>query len=469
VLIFKWASSALGANNLKLFQALSIHPKDVVALVGGGGKTSAMFRLGDELAALGWRVVLTTSTHIGAEQVAQVHHAITLPTQSPFAPRRQLLTHSPTLLVGPVDPLTQKAAGLSPGLIDDIANTPGVDTVINEADGARTLPFKAPAGHEPVLPSSTTLVVPVVGIDAVGQPLDAAHVHRPERVAALTGAMPGQPITAEHIAAVLSHAQGGLKDVPSHARVRVLVNKVESAAQAETAHRLARLLLQTPRIDAVAFGAVQRDDPVRALQSRVAVVVLAAGESRRFGRLKQLQPWGDGEGTLLSHAVDVALASQAHQVVVVLGYKAEECRAVLGDRILSSSKGRPAMIATNPNWAAGQSTSVRAGLASLPQNVGAVIFHLADQPGVTPAVIDTLIERHATTLAPVVCPEYDERRGNPILFDRATFYELNQITGDVGGKPVLQAYERAGKVERVAVDAPGVLLDIDSPVDIPKA
>jgi molybdenum cofactor cytidylyltransferase len=460
---------------LKLFQALSINPKDVVALVGGGGKTSAMFRLGDELAALGWRVAITTSTHIGAEQVAQAHHTITLPTQSPIAPQHQLLTHSPTLLVGPIDPLTQKAAGPSPSLIDDIANTPGVDVVINEADGARTLPFKAPAGHEPVIPSSTTLVVSVVGIDAVGQPLDAAHVHRPERVAALTGAMPGQPITAEHIAAVLSHAQGGLKDVPSHAHVRVLVNKVESATQAETAHRLAKRLLETPRFDAVVIGAVQRDDPVQAVKSRVAVVVLAAGGSRRFGRLKQLQPWGDGEETLLSHAVDVALASQAHQVVVVLGCKAEECRAVLGDRILSPSKdhalsqpkGRPALITTNPDWAAGQSTSVRAGLAALPENIGAVIFHLADQPGVTPAVIDALIQRHAATLAPVACPEYDERRGNPTLFDRATFYELNQITGDVGGKPVLQAYERAGKVERVAVDHPGVLQDIDSPRDLP--
>jgi molybdenum cofactor cytidylyltransferase len=452
---------------LKLSHGLNINPKDVVALVGGGGKTSVMFRLGDELAAQGWRVVLTTSTHIRAEQVAQAHHAITLPTQSPIAPRRQLLTHSPTLLIGPVDPLTHRAAGLSPGLIDDIANMPGVDVVINEADGARMLPFKAPAKHEPVIPASTSLVVPMVGIDAVGQPLDDAHVHRPERVSALTGAAPGQPITPQHVAAVLSHAQGGLKDVPSHARVMALLNKVETAAQEETAHLLARLLLETPRIDAVVIGAAQRDDPVRAVQSRVAVVVLAAGASRRFGRLKQLLPWGDGDGTLLSHAVDVAQASQAHQVFVVLGYEAQACRAALGSRVLGSSQERPISVVLNPDWAAGQSTSVRAGLAALPENVGAVIFHLADQPGVTPAVIDALIERHAATLAPVVWPEYDERRGNPALFDRATFFELNRITGDVGGKPVLLAYARANKVERVAVDEPGILLDIDSPQDLP--
>ena len=73
----------------------------------------------------------------------------------------------------------------------------------------------------------------------------------------------------------------------------------------------------------------------------MAVVVLAAGESRRFGRLKQLLPWGDGEGTLLSHAVDVALASQAHSVVVVLGHQAEACRAALADQVLSSLAEHP--------------------------------------------------------------------------------------------------------------------------------
>lgn len=420
-----------------------------------------MFRLGDELAAQGWRVVTTTSTRISGDQFAQAPHAIILPThprtQTPVRPP----THSPTLFVGEIDPHTDKAAGLSPDTIDRIAAMPGVDVVVNEADGARTLSFKAPADHEPVIPSSTTLVVPVVGIDVVGQPLEDLHVHRPERVTALTGAEPGQPITPELIATVLSHPEGGLKDLPRHARVAALINKLETDEQAQTAHRLADLLLETPRIEAVAIGAVQQADPVRLVKSRVAVVVLAAGESRRYGQLKQLLPWGNQGGTLLTHAVDVALASQATQVVVVLGCQAEACRAVLGDRRVTA--------VVNPDWASGQSTSVRAGLAALPEGTGAVLFHLVDQPGVTPAVMNALIERHATTLAPVVWPEYEGRRGNPVLFDRFTFPELQNVTGDVGGKPVLLAYARANQVERVLVNEPGVLLDIDSPQNLPRA
>jgi len=456
---------------MDLFRALRIQRKEVVALVGGGGKTSIMFRLGNELAAQGWRVVTTTSTRIGADQIALASHAILLPAQETTQSTNlltpevkttlkladRLFARSPTLLVGAIDPDTNKARGLRPEVIDQVAAAAGVDALIAEADGARTLPFKAPAEHEPVIPASTTLVVPLVGIDAIGQPLDEAHVHRPERVAALTGSELGRPVTPEMVAAVLTHPQGGLKGVPGQARVVGLINKVHTQAEAEMAERLAGLLLKTLRIEAVVIGAVQQADPVRRVRGRVAALVLAAGESRRFGRLKQLQPWG--EGTLLTHAVDVALASGANPVLVVLGCQADACRAALGTR--------PIKIVMNPHWAEGQSTSVRAGLAALPENVGAALFHLADQPGVTPAVMRALIERHAATLAPVVWPEYQGRRGNPVLFDRVAFPELQGLTGDVGGKPVLMAYARAGVAERVMVDEAGVVLDIDSPWDLP--
>ncbi len=438
---------------MNLARAWRIERKEIVALVGGGGKTSAMFRLGDDLAAAGWRVVLTTSTHLVADQVHRVPHVI-LPPHLPMT--NLLITSSPTLVTGPIDSRINKAAGLPPALIDCLIPDLGVDAVINEADGARMLPFKAPAGHEPVISPGSTLVAPVVGVEAIGQALDAAHVHRPERVAALTGTEMGQTVTPETVAAVLTHPQGGLKSVPPGARVVVLINKVESAAQLETARRLADLLLACPRIEAVAIGALRRPEPIHELRSRAAVVVLAAGEARRFGRLKQLEPFG--EGTLLTHAVDTALDSRAGQVIVVLGCRADECRAALADR--------PVTVVINPDWAQGQSTSVRAGLAALAPHTGAVVFHLADQPGVTPAVIDALIARHAATLAPVVWPEYAGRRGNPALFDRVTFPQFQTLSGDVGARPVLLAYAGQGLAERVAVDEAGVLVDVDTPQDL---
>jgi molybdenum cofactor cytidylyltransferase len=445
---------------MKLSHALRVQRSESISLVGGGGKTTAMFRLAKELAAAGWRVVATTTTHIGAAQLAWESAPSPVILANPTAPAfpALVLVQSPVLLVGEIDPQTEKARGLSPELVDRIIPVLGADVVINEADGARLLPFKAPAAHEPVIPSGTTLAVPVVGIDVLGRPLDSTYVHRPERVAVLTGAELGQPVTLEMVAAVLGHPDGGLKGVLPHARVVTLINKVASNAELEAANQLAGHLLRSPQIAAAAIGAVRGGDPIRRVCDRVAVVVLAAGESRRFGRLKQLEPWG--EGTLLSHATDTALASRADRVVVVLGCEAAACRAALGTR--------PLTIVTNPDWALGQSTSMQAGLVALPAHIGAAIFHLVDQPGVTAGVIDALIERHETTLAPVIWPEYRGRRGNPVLFDRRTFAELHGVQGDVGGKPVLMAYARAGAAERVAVDEPGVLLDIDKPEDLSR-
>jgi molybdenum cofactor cytidylyltransferase len=441
---------------VRLCHALRVQRGDIVALVGGGGKTSAMFRLGTELGAEGWRVVMTTTTHISADQVSAAPRAVVLSQQDTTRLDPELLTPSPMLLTGPINPQTHKATGLSTNIVDRMVSALKADVVLNEADGARLLPFKAPAEHEPAISPGTTLVVPAVGIDVVGRPLDAEHVHRPERVAALSGAVPGRPVTLQTIAAVLSHPQGGLKNVPAEARVVVLINKVRSTEQRELADQLAAQLLDCPRIEAVAVGAVQQPDPIHRIRNRVAAVVLAAGEARRYGRLKQLQPW-DG-GTLLTRAVDTALASRAEPVIVVLGHRAEECRAALGER--------PVRVVVNPDWAQGQSSSMQAGLASLTGNTGAVVFHLADQPGVTPAVIDALITRYSATLAPVVWPEYHGQRGNPVLFDRVAFAALQQVSGDVGGKPVLQAYARAGLAEHVSVGEPGVLMDIDRPKDL---
>ena len=90
-------------------------------------------------------------------------------------------------------------------MVDACAARTDVNHVVVEADGAGRKTFKAPLAYEPVVPASTTLLVAVVGADALGLPLQAEHVHRPERVAELSGTVLGRPVTAETIAAVLLH------------------------------------------------------------------------------------------------------------------------------------------------------------------------------------------------------------------------------------------------------------------------
>ena len=142
-----------------------------------------------------------------------------------------------------------------------------------------------------------------------------------------------------------------------------------------------------------------------------------------------------------------------------MGAEIEQCQALL--------KGRPVNIVINERWVEGQSTSMQAGLAALPDNVGAAVFMLVDLPGITPDVITGVIERHRQTLAPMVWPEFEGRRGNPILFDRTLFPELMAIRGDTGGRPLIRAYRNVA--ERVPVKTPAILQDIDRPEDLEKA
>jgi molybdenum cofactor cytidylyltransferase len=458
--------------------ALSLPPHAVVAFVGGGGKSTAMFRLADELVAQGRRVVTTTTTRIFAAQIKQspahlvTEDAATVLRQVPA----MLARYGQVLVVGRTLPGEGKAPGIDPALVGRLHDLDGVDAVLVEADGSRLQPFKAPGAHEPVVPDCTTILVPVVGIDVLGQPLDADHVHRPEIVARLTGARPGEPVTPEIVAAVLIHPEGGLKGCPAGARIVPLINKVESAGQLVAARQLAHEIVASDRLkvegsepsnfqpstfddlrsstfDSVVIGAVASDPPIHEVHRRVVAVVLAAGGSTRFGRSKPLLDWG-GE-PLVRHVVKTTLAAQVGQVVVVVGHQADEVQAALA--------GLPVTVAVNPDWSHGLSTSVRAGLGAAMPGWGAVLFVQADQPLLTVAVIDALVQRHRETLAPIVYPSYQGQRGTPTLFDRALAGELVTVEGDRGGSALLPRYH--DRAQAVPVDDAGVVQDIDTEDD----
>lgn len=406
---------------MQLSQAFRLRAKEVVAFVGGGGKTTAMFRLADELVAQGKRVITTTTTHL----------------LTPL-PQKGGRGEAPHILIVGEEVEGGRVAGIPPTLVDELSTRKDVDAVIVEADGARRLPFKAPAAHEPVIPDSTTLLVPVVGITALGAPLDDAHVHRAEIIARLAGARLGEPITPTLMARVLAHAEGGLKNKPRAARAIALVNQVESDAPLDSARTLARLLLGYAEIDAVAIGAVRLvENPIRETHRRIAAIVLAAGGATRMeGRVKQLLPWRGK--TLIENAIEIATQSSVTETLVVLGAHAEAIRAVVREM--------PARIVLNREWEEGHASSIRAGLRALSPNVAAAIFVNADQPWLTASVLDAILQRYRETDAPIVVPFYAGKRGSPVLFDRAHFDKLLTLHGEQGGRELLGKY-RVASVE----------------------
>jgi probable selenium-dependent hydroxylase accessory protein YqeC len=247
---------------VKLSDALGMTADEVVALVGGGGKSTAMFRLAREMVEKGGSAITTTTTRIFGAQIAlsPIHVPAADATRERVA--AALSAHGQVLVIGATDRESGKAEGVSLDLFTQLRAWFPSACFLNEADGSRMRPFKAPAAHEPVIPVETTLVVPVVGADVFGQTLDDDHVHRPELIGALSGASLGAPITPEIVARVLAHADGGRKGVAAGARVIVVINKVESLSALQPAHETAERLLREPSIHSVILTTLRGEDPV---------------------------------------------------------------------------------------------------------------------------------------------------------------------------------------------------------------
>jgi molybdenum cofactor cytidylyltransferase len=187
--------------------------------------------------------------------------------------------------------------------------------------------------------------------------------------------------------------------------------------------------------------------------SPVAAVVLAAGGSKRMGQAKQLLPV-DGQ-PMVRRVVQAVCQAGLAQVVVVVGAEGERVARALADLDLE--------IVHNHAWEQGMSTSLRAGLNALRPEIEAALLVLADQPGLTPAMLSAVMDAYRTSRAPIVAPFYRGRRGNPVLFARALFAELGQVAGDRGGRALLVRYEQ--EVARVDLDDAAILLDVDTRQD----
>lgn len=227
-----------------LASQLGLGDRELVSLVGGGGKTTTLFALGNGLASQGHRVVLTTTTKMSRDQ------ALSAPTvcRSASEVGAALGGPGPLMLVGDID--DHKISGAPPEVVDDLFETSDADYIIVEADGSRGRPLKAPGPNEPVVPSRSTTLVVLMGIDAVGRRLDAV-AHRVEFATQFTGLEPAAVVTPRVCVDILMHPDGVLRPCPPTARVVVAITKVSTEADIEAADEMERLLLDYPQINKV--------------------------------------------------------------------------------------------------------------------------------------------------------------------------------------------------------------------------
>ncbi|MFC2049958.1 selenium cofactor biosynthesis protein YqeC [Chloroflexota bacterium] len=244
---------------------MEIRPGEVVSLVGGGGKTTLMFALARELASGGDFVVTTTTTKILEPSPSETPLLILETDEGELM--RLLLDNLDkhrhiTLATGKLP--SGKLNGISPEFVVKLAGLSQVSCIIVEADGAAHRSLKAPNPTEPVISINTSLVVPVVGIDAVGCRLTEKDVFRPEIVSNLLGLPLGEVISPESIAFLITHHQGIIKGSPERARIVPFINKVDLDEGLSKGRDLADkiLAMRHPKIERVVLGQAQSSEPV---------------------------------------------------------------------------------------------------------------------------------------------------------------------------------------------------------------
>ncbi len=190
------------------------------------------------------------------------------------------------------------------------------------------------------------------------------------------------------------------------------------------------------------------------IDKALAGVVLAAGESRRMGRPKQLLPFG--ERTILERVVDTLLTVGVGEVVVVLGHLVDPVRAVLGDR--------PVRVVINASYRQGMLSSVKCGVRAIGAGYDAVLFALGDQPHIEYTVVSEVIQAYRTGHAGIVIPRYGAKKGHPIIINLQKYREaIVNLPEEVGLNILMQ--EHADDVRLIDVATDDIVRDIDVPDD----
>lgn len=384
----------------------------VVSVTGAGGKTSLIWRLAEELRERGRRVIVTTTTHMAWEEGRDWVDAetdgnrLSGETLSRIA---RLLEEGCCVWTG--RRMGEKISG--PLLSDESLRwveqlSALADVVLVEADGSRRHPVKVPASWEPVIPPCTTLVAAVAGLSCLGRrPEDCCH-------RALLWQQAPERIKAGDLAALAADTDGMRKGVLPGMEYVVIFNQADGREEREAGLSAAGLLAQ----EGIEAAVVR-------LQDRLGAVLLAAGQSSRFGENKLLYPVD--QVPMAQRAVQLLSRLQVWKRVAVTGYRQ------VAD--MASERGICPLINDHPEE--GISRSLQLGLRALSDADG-WLFLVADQPWLQAESVNRLIRRWQQSPRQLAALKSGDQIGNPVIFSSAYASDLLALAGDQGGKKVLR-------------------------------
>lgn len=364
----------------------------VISVVGAGGKTSLIFAWARELADAGKSVVITTTTHMYRPERMEEGNIRIVVSDDPERPDK--VTAPPAEIL---ESLREKA-----------------DVVLIEADGSRRMPLKWPADREPVIPDYTDITVCVAGLSALGgKTADVVY-----NAAGLPERFQRDTVDMNLMHAVISSRDGGQKGVRGD--FRVFMNQVDDDIdRLASAYRLQQIFavmgIQS------AWGSLKPHEP------KIAIILEAAGDSKRFGSNKLLHIMDDGR-PMIASILDAVRPLEAYKKILVTQY----------DEVAAMAPDLNVVMNDRPDL--GISRSMQLGLEA-GGDADAFMFCVCDQPGLTASTIGRLIEAYKKGTAGIVSLAWQGKMCNPKIFSSRYKEELMSLSGDTGGRQILASHK----------------------------
>ena len=380
----------------------------VISVTGAGGKTSLIFAWARELAAAGKKVAVTTTTRMYRPGVtAGTVFIDTFPARIDEALKKNDIVIAAT----PDPDRPDKVMAPPAGVLDSLRDT--ADVVLIEADGSRRMPLKWPAPWEPVVPEYTDYTVCVAGLSALGKdPSEVIYRYEyiPER-------LKRDKVDMNLMHAMLSSRDGGQKG--ARGDFRVFMNQVDDDLDRLAAAYRLQQIFAVLGIQS-AWGSLKSEEP------KIAVILEAAGDSKRFGSNKLLHIMDDGR-PMITSILDAVRPLEAYEKILVTQYDevaslASDLRIVMNDR---------------PDL--GISRSMQLGLTAA-GDADAYMFCVCDQPGISTSTLEKLIEAYKKGTAGIVSLAWQGKMCNPKIFSSRFKEELMSLSGDTGGRQIIAAH-----------------------------
>ena len=255
------------STHQSLLEGLALNRRGVVSFSGAGGKTSLMFRLARELSKVGGAVLTTTTTKIWMPTLDQSPGVIfSVSSKELLSKARDIFQVHRHFSAGAGQVSSnKKVLGFSPDFVDELWYSGMFRWILVEADGADGRSIKVPGPDEPVIPACSNMVIGVVGLDAIGKPLDNRSVFRPRLFSTITGLVMGEPLTESVAAAAILHKEGIMKGAPTHADRLLFLNKADQPGALESARRISAYLFKRAEkigLKRVIIGHAEHEPPV---------------------------------------------------------------------------------------------------------------------------------------------------------------------------------------------------------------